>query len=356
MDRNPIVRRKWRSRMARLAAIGGGLAMAGCAGDLELQRLAARSVDGPPIQQALFAEYVELALTEAAEEDRRDAGIFMDQAMRVADGETVDPLPVSSRELTPDDAATLEAARLRLVTALRRGGRIFAPVTAARAQGFFECWLQEQEEGRETVLIEVCRRRFELALADTLTALDGDIFTLLSDEGAPSGDDGGAAAVTISTDQGQAVLADAGASVVVAAADAAPGQVAAMDQSTIAELYGRAIDAQPEPPVEFIFYFDTGSFDLTPESEARVADILEATARYTPPRIAVIGHTDRVGPALLNATLAVQRARRVESALIELGLDPEGIEVGSFGEADPLVPTPDEVAEPLNRRVEVTIR
>ena len=193
MDRNPIVRRKWRSRMARLAAIGGGLAMAGCAGDLELQRLAARSVDGPPFQQALFAEYVELALTEAAEEDRRDAGIFMDQAMRVADGETVDPLPVSSRELTPDDAATLEAARLRLVTTLRRGGRIFAPVTAARAQGFFECWLQEQEEGVETVLIEVCRRRFELALADTLTALDGDIFTLLSDEGAPSGDDGGAA-------------------------------------------------------------------------------------------------------------------------------------------------------------------
>ena len=348
--------RRRRSLVAHLVTVAGGLALVGCAGDLELQRLAARSVDGSPFQQALFAEYVDLALTEAAEEDRRDARIFMDQAMRVADGETLDPLPVSTRELSPDDAATLEAARLRLLTALRQGGRVFAPITAARAQGFFECWLQEQEEGRETVEIDVCRRRFELALADTLTALDGDIFTLLSDQGDPSGNDDGAAVVTIATDQGEAVLAEAGASVLVEAADAAPGQVAAMDQSTIDALYGRAIEAQPEPPVEFILYFDTGSFDLTPESEALVADILEATARYTPPRIAVIGHTDRVGPALLNATLAVQRARRVEQALLDLGLAPESIELGSFGEADPLVPTPDEVAEPLNRRVEVTIR
>jgi len=42
--------------------------------------------------------------------------------------------------------------------------------------------------------------------------------------------------------------------------------------------------------------------------------------------------------------------------LIEVGLDASLIETTSHGEADLLVPTADNVAEPRNRRVEITVR
>jgi outer membrane protein OmpA-like peptidoglycan-associated protein len=42
--------------------------------------------------------------------------------------------------------------------------------------------------------------------------------------------------------------------------------------------------------------------------------------------------------------------------LVAAGLDPSLVDVTSHGEADPLVPTPDERLEPRNRRVEITVR
>ena len=50
------------------------------------------------------------------------------------------------------------------------------------------------------------------------------------------------------------------------------------------------------------------------------------------------------------------RAERVRDLLIAEGLDPTLIEVDSHGENNPLIPTADEIAEPRNRRVEVTVR
>jgi outer membrane protein OmpA-like peptidoglycan-associated protein len=46
----------------------------------------------------------------------------------------------------------------------------------------------------------------------------------------------------------------------------------------------------------------------------------------------------------------------VRDLLVAEGIDPAMIQVTSHGEENPLVPTEDEVAEPRNRRVEVTVR
>ena len=72
--------------------------------------------------------------------------------------------------------------------------------------------------------------------------------------------------------------------------------------------------------------------------------------------ISVVGHTDRVGSKSANLRLSLARARRVKALLTAAGLDAAILEVTSHGEANPLVHTADEVAEPQNRRVEVTIR
>jgi outer membrane protein OmpA-like peptidoglycan-associated protein len=73
------------------------------------------------------------------------------------------------------------------------------------------------------------------------------------------------------------------------------------------------------------------------------------------PNVDVVGHTDTTGPAEGNDTLSLERARSVSRLLDALSLPPERLQVSGRGERQLLVQTPDETAEPENRRVEITI-
>jgi outer membrane protein OmpA-like peptidoglycan-associated protein len=46
----------------------------------------------------------------------------------------------------------------------------------------------------------------------------------------------------------------------------------------------------------------------------------------------------------------------VRSALVAAGIPPEIIDIAYFGANQPLVPNKPSIPEPLNRRVEITIR
>jgi outer membrane protein OmpA-like peptidoglycan-associated protein len=54
--------------------------------------------------------------------------------------------------------------------------------------------------------------------------------------------------------------------------------------------------------------------------------------------------------------LGLERAISIRSILVSYGVDPSGIGVVSHGEDNPSIETEDNVAEPRNRRVEITIR
>jgi outer membrane protein OmpA-like peptidoglycan-associated protein len=54
--------------------------------------------------------------------------------------------------------------------------------------------------------------------------------------------------------------------------------------------------------------------------------------------------------------LGLKRATSVQRLLVDVGLDPSIIEVRSHGEVDQAVKTPDNTAEPRNRRVEIVVR
>ena len=69
--------------------------------------------------------------------------------------------------------------------------------------------------------------------------------------------------------------------------------------------------------------------------------------------IAVAGHTDTSGSAAYNLGLSARRAEAVRQALVAGGVPADAIMTDSFGESDPLVPTPDGVREPSNRRAEI---
>ena len=57
-----------------------------------------------------------------------------------------------------------------------------------------------------------------------------------------------------------------------------------------------------------------------------------------------------------NVGLGLRRANVVRMRLIEAGVDASAINVTSHGEATLLVPTADDVSEPKNRRVEISVR
>ena len=72
--------------------------------------------------------------------------------------------------------------------------------------------------------------------------------------------------------------------------------------------------------------------------------------------VSVVGHTDRVGSKAYNQELSLERARVVAEMLISKDINPLIINITSHGEGNPLIETRDDVAEPRNRRVEITVR
>ncbi len=163
---------------------------------------------------------------------------------------------------------------------------------------------------------------------------------------------------------GRVVYTQGDASVTLEAAatglnlDAAVTQdnVRAFSDTEIAALFSDALAATPDGPRSYLLYFDTGRSGADSEAEATINAVLADIVRRDIPRVAVIGHSDRVGSAAVNVRLARQRAETVRDILTTGGVPVEIITVRSHGEGDPLVPTADGVAEPRNRRVEVMVR
>ena len=131
---------------------------------------------------------------------------------------------------------------------------------------------------------------------------------------------------------------------------------AAIPKAQIERDFGAALAAQPKLPVRFLLYFQSAGVALTAESQALLPQILDEVRQRPAPDVSVIGHTDTVGKAEMNEALALKRAEAIAALLKDKGLKVHALSVESHGERNLLVATPDETAEPKNRRVEISIR
>jgi outer membrane protein OmpA-like peptidoglycan-associated protein len=120
--------------------------------------------------------------------------------------------------------------------------------------------------------------------------------------------------------------------------------------------FGAALAAQPQRSAQFGLYFVEGTDELTDASKRAVDAVFAEIAARPVPDIVVIGHTDGVGSDPYNDELSLRRAETVRLALIRRGIAPENITAAGRGKREPAVPTPDGVAEPRNRRVEIFVR
>ncbi|MBI3710924.1 MAG: OmpA family protein [Proteobacteria bacterium] len=129
-----------------------------------------------------------------------------------------------------------------------------------------------------------------------------------------------------------------------------------VSEQDVQAAFGPAIAARPILPARFRLYFMLNTDQLTTESEVLYLSVFEDIRRRTVYQVDVVGHTDTVGTRSYNQQLSSQRATTIRDRLVKDGLQPGSITVSGRGEADLALATADEIYEPRNRRVEITVR
>lgn len=120
--------------------------------------------------------------------------------------------------------------------------------------------------------------------------------------------------------------------------------------------FGSTLDALPGRATSFTLYFLEGRDELTAESRVELEKVFGELRRRPLPDVMVIGHTDTVGGLAYNDRLSLARAERLREMLISLGIPAGRIQAAGRGKREPLVPTEENVSEPRNRRVEISVR
>lgn len=260
---------------------------------------------GSPFTQALTAEYRSYANDELKEMfDYPDALHFARKGLAAAAGENVLPEPVSDWNLEEKHIQELGAARGRLIVAYDLGAREGSPALAAKAQAKFDCWIEQQEENWQDDGNLSCKSEFLKAIQD----LEGTL-------------------------------------------QAAP-VVNAVEPITN---YG----VDPNAPMVaenamYLVFFNWDSYEVGSGALSVLDAVGQEVSKNPPNGVNVVGHADTSGDENYNQRLALKRANVVRDALVQRGVDASLIMVDAKGESEPMVPTPDGVREPANRRVNIS--
>ena len=117
---------------------------------------------------------------------------------------------------------------------------------------------------------------------------------------------------------------------------------------------------QPPPPpsvpaTSYMVFFDWDSSQLNNQSMQVIGQAAATFKSRNGTGIVATGHTDTSGGDAYNMALSLRRANTVKDALVQAGVPAGAINAVGVGKAGLLVPTPDGVREPQNRRVEIAV-
>jgi len=108
-------------------------------------------------------------------------------------------------------------------------------------------------------------------------------------------------------------------------------------------------------PKNFIVYFGFDKSNLTDAARATVDEVVAAVNAMGTTALSLVGHADTVASVAYNQGLSEARARRVSDALTARGVPAGAMTLAGRSENDLAVATGDNVREPLNRRVTITL-
>ena len=111
-------------------------------------------------------------------------------------------------------------------------------------------------------------------------------------------------------------------------------------------------------PKRFVFdhlNFESATTQLTPDSNATVANLVKIMMCYPNMTVELDGHTDSTGDADANKTLSINRANVVRDLLVQGGIDPQRITTAGFGQERPVASNDTEEGRARNRRTELLV-
>lgn len=160
----------------------------------------------------------------------------------------------------------------------------------------------------------------------------------------------------IRTTAGAQLLQKSGDMTRTKGASAVPTAITTADADFIQTTFGEALALEPPPAQIFTLLFEPNAAVLRAASLGQLDEIATASQRRMAVRVSISGHTDATGSDKLNDELARARAEQVRAQLLQRGVNAALISVSSHGKGNPLIPTPNGVPEPRNRRVVVIVR
>ena len=161
------------------------MALSACATATNVAPLMQVEPVGGPFARALTLEYRYVAKYERDEmSDWSDAQHFAAKGLRAANGIPVPPDHPDTRDLPSGERDRAVEKREVLLDLYDDGARRKHPERAARAQGRYDCWLEQVEENHQPADIAACREQFQVALMALQTAMRPQVQT--SDYAGPS--------------------------------------------------------------------------------------------------------------------------------------------------------------------------
>ena len=135
-----------------------------------------------------------------------------------------------------------------------------------------------------------------------------------------------------------------------------PGSTGGVDQTGVAPVDLRPIQATDAQSTGKVIYFDYDSVSIKPEYQTLIETHARTARADKTKRLQIEGHTDERGGREYNLALGQRRAEVVRKAMELLGVAETQIEAVSFGKEKPAVEGSDEAALAKNRRAEITYR
>jgi outer membrane protein OmpA-like peptidoglycan-associated protein len=120
----------------------------------------------------------------------------------------------------------------------------------------------------------------------------------------------------------------------------------------------QAVTAPPPPSAQstsYMVFFDWDRSNLSGQAMSTIQQAAGTFKSSGQSRITAVGYTDTSGPRDYNMALSLRRSNTAKNALVRQGVPSDAVVATGRGEDGLLVPTGDDVREPRNRRVEISL-
>lgn len=258
-----------------------------------------------PFLKALHNYYASYAKSELdKEQDYNDAIRFARKSMDAGDSLSVYPVELADWVLTANVMPELQMGRIRLTQLFFLKAKTKYPDKTAKAQFYYDCWVEEQEEAGGRPVESSCKTGFYKLIED----LENDLLK-------------------------------------------SPAKPAAKVETKKTEPLNKNKAKQNQNLNTVFFEFDKSV--LTDESKERLSKIVGEIKDSGKRRVTVRGHTDTVGTPGYNNTLSLNRALTVREKLIKLGIPESQVFIDWKGESKNMQDMGDGEKTRLNRRVDI---